>query len=267
MWKILVFSAVVFLTACRPDSVIPPDNGNVIPGGPGGPGGPGEEQTVSIAALKSLYTGVPTQISKEIRIAGTIVSTDRFGNFARTLVIEDETSGIELRIPLYQMFKTYIIETRVHIRCTGLWLGSYGGTLQLGGPPTNNSECSFLTPTLIAEHITYNAEYLGEPIARTLKISELSARHISTLVAFEDVHFVPEEMGLTWCEPDSTTPTDRHIVDPWGNTLTVRTSAKAEFGRWPLPVETGRIEGILSLFNNRYYLTVTDSQKFTHGYD
>lgn len=36
--------------------------------------------------------------------------------------------------------------------------------------------------------------------------------------------------------------TDRHLVDPAGDTLIVRTSAKADFADWP-PSGSGYIEG------------------------
>ena len=269
MKTILLFSfalLTVAMAGCRPASVIPPGN----PDGPNIPKPPGEEQTVSVAFLKTLYNGAPVRITDEIRISGAVISDDRQGNFYKTLVIDDGTAGIEIRLDMEEIFKRFWIHSRVTVRCNGLWLGSYGGTLQLGAEPFGDYQTQALSGVEIAELLAVDKEHYGEVMAHTLTFPELSQRHVSTFVAFENVRFAEADSGLCWAEteplPDGSDPpsaTNRLLVDSSGNTLAVRTSRHATFARFPLPKTTGRIEGVLGFFNNSYQLVVCDSEKFT----
>ncbi len=261
MRKILLISLSLALCACRPVSVIPPGGGSEIPG-------PGDEKTVSIAFLKTLYNGAPLHLTGEYRISGAVVSDDRQGNFHKTLVLDDGTAGIEVRVDVEQIFKTFRIHSRAAVRCNGLWLGSYGGTLQLGAEPFGDFQTQPLAESAVAEHIFADNEFYGEIKARTLNFSQLSQRDVSTFVAFEGVSFVREERGMGWAETtaeDGSEPpaaTDRHLVDAAGDTLAVRTSRHTRFAAWPLPEGTGRIEGVLGYFNGGYQLVVSQSESF-----
>jgi hypothetical protein len=265
----ILLISLLFVASCRPASVIPPpdDPDPAIPG-------PGDEKSVSIAYLKTLYNGAPVRLTGEWRISGAVVSSDREGNFYKTLVIADETGGIEVRLDMEEIFKRFMIHTRATVRCNGLWLGDYGGTLQLGAEPFGDYETQNLSLTEIAEHLHTDEEFYGEVRARTLTFGELSRNRISTFVAFEGVRFV--EQGLSWAEteagaeagtetdpPDPPSATNRHLVDADGNTLIVRTSRYATFAPWPLPEGVGRIEGVLGYFNGDYQLVVCDSEKFS----
>lgn len=262
MRKILIFSFATALYACRPASVVPPGGDTDIPG-------PGDEKTVSISLLKTLYKGAPVLITDEYRISGAVVSDDGLGNFYKTLVLDDGTAGIEIRLDMEEIFKRFWIHSRVTVRCNGLWLGSYGGTLQLGAKPFDDFETQALTETAIAEHLFTDYEFYGEVKPQTLTFGELTRRRVSTFTAFERVSFASEEHGLSWAETgeaEDGTPlppaTDRHLVDAAGDTLTVRTSRHARFASWLLPEGVGRIEGVLGLFNGKYQLVVCDSESF-----
>ncbi len=263
MKTILLISLAVALCACSPVSVIPPGGGTHIPG-------PNDGEAVSIAFLKTLYKGAPVLLTGEYRISGAVVSDDRQGNFYKTLVLDDGTAGIEVRLDVEQIFKTFQIHSRATVRCNGLWLGSYGGTLQLGAEPFGDFQTQPLPENAVAEHIFADNEFYGEIKPRTLTFEELSQRDISTFAAFEGVSFVREERGMGWAETGAAeegaevpSATDRHLVDASGDTLAVRTSRHARFAAWLLPEGVGRIEGVVGYFNGDYQLVVCDSQAFS----
>lgn len=247
MKKILLISLAAFV-ACNPPSTIP-DNPSI------------KEETVSIAYLKTLYTGAPTRITGELHISGRVVGSDVRGNFYKTLVVDDGTGGIEVKLDLEEIFKRFMIHTAVDVRCNGLWLGSYGGTLQLGAEPFGDFQTQYIPEGDIPLHITCDENFTDEVLPRKLTIGTLSARDISTFVCFEGVQFAGEEMGLGWAEVGAEHDTDRHLVDESGNRLVVRTSRYADFAGRTLPSGCGYIEGVLGYFGDTYQLRVCDDQK------
>lgn len=225
---------------------------------------PAGDAAVSIAYLKTLWKGAPVKITGELRISGNVVSSDAAGNFYKTLVIDDGTGGIELKLDLEEIFRHYLIRSRVEVRCNGLWLGSYGGTLQLGAEPWDDLQAQYIPEPEIPLHC-FAAGVPAEPVVpRQLDFRSIAPSHISTYVCFDGVQFINEETGLSWAETDSgdeSAGTDRHLVDFAGDTLAVRTSRYALFAHKTLPAGNGYIEGILNYFNGSYRLILCDGQK------
>lgn len=211
---------------------------------------------VTIAYLKSMYGRSAVGIEGDVYITGRVVSTDQFGNFYKTLVVEDETGGITVRIDLENYHRTYYHGMQVRIACNALVLSSYGGTLQLGAWSYDEGAADLgrIPFDRLPAVITIVEGNDAMPEAEALTIPELAPGHISRLVVFRDVQFADEESGLTWSEADS--DTDRRIVDRNGNQLVVRTSRYAVFAGRVLPVGSGSIEGIVSYFNGAYQLVV-----------
>lgn len=256
--------SLLLIVACSPDSVIPVPDDDA-----GRPAPPDSGQSVSVALLKTLYKGAPLLITGEYRISGVVVSSDNQGNFYKTLVVEDDTGGIEVKIDMEDIFKRFNIFSRVTVRCNGLWLGSYGGTLQLGAEPFGDYQTQYLDEASAAEYIVADREFYGEVLPRELSFTELDPRRISTFVSFDDVRFIDQELGLSWADTedgaDGEAPaaaTDRHLVDAAGDTLVVRTSRYARFATKTLPEGRGRIEGVMGYFNGEYRLVVCDAEKF-----
>lgn len=254
MKRILLISTLL-LAACAPMSKAP------LAGEEDGEDKSGEERTVSIAYLKTLYKGAPVRVAEEIIVAGRVVSSDVKGNFYKTLVIDDPTGGIELRIDLEQVFKHFMVHTRVVVRCNGLWLGSYGGTLQLGTEPYEGWQTQHIPESEIPLHIQTDEEFNAEVLPHRLGFDEIAPEYIATFVSFDGVQFADEEAGMSWAEVDSETDTDRHLVDLRGDTLVVRTSRYALFAHKTLPDGNGYIEGVLNHFNGKYQLVVCDDMK------
>lgn len=254
--KRILFISLLLMAACSPASEIP-DPGTEIPGG----SVPGTTGTVSIAYLKTLYKGAPVRITQELRISGNVVSTDVKGNFYKTLVLDDGTGGIEIKLDLEEIFKHFIFQTRADVRCNGLWLGSYGGTLQLGAEPYEGWQTQYIPEPEIPLHCWQGKVPPKEIPACRLDFHSITPQHISTFVSFDGVQFADEEVGMSWAETDAESDTDRHLVDAAGDTLVVRTSRHALFAGKSLPGGNGYIEGVLNYFNGKYQIVLCDDQK------
>lgn len=213
---------------------------------------------ISIAYLKSLYERMPVAIEKDIYILGRVVSSDSHGNFYKTLIIEDSTGGIAVRIDLENYYKKYDKGSLARVNCNSLVLSDYGGTLQFGthSYPDAVQNIGYIPANRLDAVISVDRSKDQEVIPPETTIAALTPNHISRTVKFTHVQFVDEELGLAWTEDSS--DTDRHIIDNNGDRLIVRTSAYALFATWLLPRQSGSIQGVISYFNGEYQLILCD---------
>lgn len=211
---------------------------------------------VSIAYLKSLYNGTPHLIDRDHTITGYVVSSDRYGNFYKTLVIEDSTGGIGIKLDRTELYGEYYLGDCVSVYCNGLCLGGDGGQVVLGGKAEGDYQTTYIPNERVGITVRKNASDHREVIPHPLTLAGLSARYLDCPVSFDGVQFIGQEIGLTWSEKDA--DTDRHLVDRNGDTLAVRTSRYAEFANRNLPPGSGYIEGVLGWFGGRYLLKVVD---------
>lgn len=126
---------------------------------------------VSIKDLASLYVqgkafempGGKVELANAV-IKGRVTSTDKPGNFYKSLYIQDETAGIELKIGKNGLYNNYLQGQTIYVELGGLWLGMYGyksgnyggqGMVQIGfNGEGSDYETSYLEiPMLIDTHI------------------------------------------------------------------------------------------------------------------
>lgn len=231
------------LTACSPSQTTPPK--------PKPPAG-----MVSVAYLKSLYSNHPRTVTEDYVISGTVVSSDRHGNFYKVLVIEDDTGGIELKLDVSNLFEIFFPGTCIEVSCNGLTLGGYGGLIQLGTPPAGGYEAGYIAADDMNARITVTGRLPETVRPETITISDISPEYISRYVAFRDIQFVESDIALTWCGDGD--DSERTLIDRHGDTLTVWTSPHAGFASQQLPQGSGYIEGILSYFNGSYQFKLID---------
>lgn len=262
MWRSRFSICMVFLLLLGGCSY--PENQEWTGGGTGGDGDePGDKpvSVVSVKHLKSFYKGHPYTFAENYRIKGVVVSTDRSGNYHKTLVVRDETGAMELKLDADDLFQTYFMGCIVEVACNELTIGAYSGLLQLGSSPSQGHETGYIAEedVSVVMKIVGASESAVEPEKRT--ITNLTGDDVSRFIAIDGVQFVKESLGVLWCDeaPEESTgfkDTDRYVIDQRGNRLLVRTSRYAECASWSLPEGSGTIEGILSLFNGNYQLRV-----------
>lgn len=91
----------------------------------------GWSNTVSKLIGEDIFVG------HDVYIKGKVVSDDTEGNIYKSLFIQDETSGIELKLN-NNVGLMYKRGTWVYVRLNGLYLGNYRMMLSLGGPPSES---------------------------------------------------------------------------------------------------------------------------------
>lgn len=131
---------------------------------------------ITIADLKALYTkdGYPVHLEEDYIIGGQVISSDASGNVYRTLYIQDETGGIEVKIGLTGLYNDYKLGQWIYVKCEGLTLGNYQGMLQIGvDDPTGSYETAYLdVKSLVNAHVFKGAK--ADPVEPvTLQESDL----------------------------------------------------------------------------------------------
>lgn len=161
--NILIYlsAATLFLAGCDEwepvytfDYGVPPEAGYTHP-----------EANTTIAELKALYNKQPLKIDQDIVVKGQVISSDRSGNVYRSLYIQDETGGLEVKIGKTGLYNDYKLGQWVYVKCSGLTLGAYNGMLQLGyQDPSGSYETSYIDVQMILDTHVFKGE-IGTPVA------------------------------------------------------------------------------------------------------
>ena len=210
----------------------------------------------SIQYLKSLYVNRPLRLTDDRVIRGRVVSSDAAGNFQWTLVVEDETGGIEVKIGLSPYWESYPVGTEVRIKCAGLMLGAYGRTIQLGGTSDDPGfETGFIDRERMGAVIVPTGDF-APVVPVQLTPGNLSMRLVDCAVRVENVRLIDEERGLTWGDGEEYIERRLQFIDSPTDTLAVRTSPEATFAADTLPEWVIALEGVLTQFAGRYSLVL-----------
>lgn len=222
---------------------------------------PPEGTLRSIQQLKSLCASNGIVVSQEISIRGTVTANDHFGEFMRTLVLEDASGAIRIAIDATELNAVFPVGATVTVLCNGLALGKYGNRVLLGAAPDGRYGVTRIAAADVSRHIRREED--GELFyPATLAFTDVGPEHIDTYVRFDGVRFTSADR---WCDLDSQqhpVTTERELIDAAGNTFIVRTAATCIYAREPLPSGTGSICGIINYFGGKYSLCVTARQIF-----
>lgn len=218
-------------------------------------------QIHTIAYLKSLCTKDCVPVTWDLTIRGTVTANDRFGEFYKRLVLEDDSGGITVAADHTELFVRYPVGTVLTVRCNGLVLCDYGGKIQLGTLPEDDYGAGRIPGAELGRYLHAEAPAEGPPVPVSITIDALTPYLIDTYVRLDEVRFL--ESG-TWCDTDPetgrTVTTERTIADARGNRLTIRTAGTCVYAREPVPQGTGSLCGIVDFFGGRYSLRITNRE-------
>ena len=249
--------ATVFNGCVKTDIDEPPYNTNY----------PSYNANFSIKDLKAMHTldGFE-EITEDILLKAVVVADDRTGNFYKTLVIQDSTAGIDLRINATNLFNTLPVGRRVYIKAKGLTIGDYNGNFQLGAGTYKDDEgrdalSSIEEPEIDKYIIKGEFNVPVVPAVRTL--SELTAADENTLIQLNGMEVADADLGKTYA--DYQVNSNRTFKDCSNKTVVVRTSGYSTFALNTLPEGNGTMLAIYTVFGTTKQLIIRDTAdiKFT----
>ena len=206
---------------------------------------------------------------REIYIEGYVVSSDEGGNFFKSIVVQDRSGGIEMRLDKTGLHTEYPVGQKVYISCRNLVIGDYGNYPQLG--VLYEGGVGRLHQLLIPKHIHKNGlpnmkemyEFLGEGYqgGRPMKITNRAemAANVGKLVMIPDCRFDVASIGapLAYNDIDYTS----HTVYFGDASIVLRTSSYAKFrNSITCQDKPFTLFGIISVYGSTYQFTVRTAE-------
>lgn len=145
----------------------------------------------TIADLKKMYNGKPVKVNKRCVIKGQVTTSDQVGNLYKSLYIQDETAGIEVKIGKNGLYNEYKLGQWIYVDCTDLTVGDDNGMINLGyEDPTNEYETSYLEHAYIIDSHVFKGAY-ADPVEPVV-VSEadiLKEVNMGRLVTIENLKY------------------------------------------------------------------------------
>lgn len=217
----------------------------------------------TMAQLKSRH--VPGQfvtITDSLVLRTVVVADDRSGNFYKTLIVQDETAGIELKVNSIGLFSEFPIGREVFIHCEGLVISDFNGLIQLGGGTyiDNNGQLRLagIEETLMSRYLTPGLR--NQFVTPKVKgIQELTQADLSTLVRLDEVQFVTASAGQLYADPVTQFSVNRTLEDCQKRSIILRSSGYADFAGIRTPEGKGSLTAVLGVFGGTLQLFIRDT--------
>ncbi len=161
----------------------------------------------SIADVKAMYAAngdKPYVVDKECVIKGQVTTSDQVGNLYKSLYIQDETAGIEIKIGKNGLYNEYKLGQWLYIDCSGLTVGDYNGMINIGyEDPTGEYETGYLEHAYIIDQHVFKGEY-ADPVEPVV-ITEADLHkevNLGRLVTIKDLKYDDHIFILAYVDPN-----------------------------------------------------------------
>lgn len=231
----------------------------------------------------STITQYPTNVTGEDILEAYVVSSDRGGNFFKSLSLQtlgtESTPPLGFSIPIDQtsMFTIYEPGRKVYVKLNERYFNITNGSLIIGELFLNSggtASVGRISPSQYGDIVLRSCEIKPESdLVRTLTVNEAKQdANLNTLIELEDVQFMDAVVGSTYYDPNNVIggATNHLITDLTGNTVIFRTSSFSTYGGVVVPGESGKIRGVMTKFGSDYQFiarTIDDIQLTNERFD
>lgn len=197
--------------------------------------------TTTLAELRRLYAGRTFRIESDVFVRGRVVTSDRAGNFYRTLVIEEEGAAAELMAGIDGLHNVYPEGCELTVGLRDLALGENNGVLQIGRLPEAGS--GYATDYIGSRAALDGHVFRGDTYAAfrpaVYAVGELKSEMAGRLVRIDGLRYTPETVEeATWAGY-------KRFTDADGNIIRTYTRPYADFANRAIPECEVLLAGIL----------------------
>lgn len=161
----------------------------------------------SIADVKDMYAAngsKPFLVKKNCVIKGQVTTSDQVGNLYKTLYIQDETAGIEIKIGKNGLYNEYKLGQWIYVNCKGLTVGDYNGMINIGyADPTGEYETGYLELSYIIDLHVFKGEYADPVMPIVVTEADLHKKvNLGRLVTIENLKYDNHVFILAYVNPN-----------------------------------------------------------------
>ena len=231
---------------------------------------------MTIRQLKQLHTlGQFEQFNKDAVIEGIVIADDKSGNFYQSIVLQDGSGGIVLRIAGSNLYTSYPIGRKISVKLKNLFLGDYGGTIQLGGGIDSSlsyrPQLNGIATNLIDKFIVKGAfnQFIQPKIVNPEQLTDNMLDTLqSTLIAISNVQFNEADLTKKLADATKQTSAVSFILQKCtGSQVVLRNSSYATFSNVDVPKGNGTLTGVFTLYNSDKQIVIRDTNdlQFTNN--
>ena len=225
--------------------------------------GPALKANMSIKDLLRLH--IPNnyeKISADYIIEGTVTANDKTDNFYKSIIIQDSTAAITIKLDGYNLFTKYAVGQKLGIALNGLWLSDYAGMTQIGiGVDRSDPASPFLLGIPQPLMNRYISLLAGGKLMKPIPVlaTGLADSLKGCLVAIEQLEFVASDTGKPYADLVNQLPASHTLRTCSIGNLYLRTSGFASFGNALTQRGNGTATGIYTVFRTQKQLVIRDT--------
>jgi hypothetical protein len=218
---------------------------------------------LSIKELRKMhFSGNFEQILDAFIIKGIVIANDSSDNFYKTIVLQDSTGGITVRLDGSSIFNQYPIGSVMGIQLKGLWLGDYARMIQLGaGVDRTDPQYPELIPIPqpLFDRFIKRSPFIQNIIPRLVKLEELNDSLQSCLIKIDHIEFAASDTGRTYADVINKQSINRLLKVCGNGSIYLHNSGFASFAGVKTPRGNGSITAVYSVFNTEKQLMIRDT--------
>ncbi len=221
------------------------------------------QANTSIRSLYDSHLAGNTEkfVDNEI-ITGIITANDANDNFYKTIVIQDSTAAITIRLDGFGLSAQFPLGMRVMVKLNGMWMGEYGGMLQLGGG-VDQSNPLFVellpVPAALFNRYFFVVGKGQLPTPIEVLYNQLNDSLHSRLIRLNNIEFATADTSKPFGDAINKLTITHSLKFCNGGTVYLRTSGFANFASVKTPSGSGSIIGIYSEFGSQRQLMIRDT--------
>ena len=162
---------------------------------------------MTIAEVKDMYAAngsKPYKVKKNCVIKGQVTTSDQVGNLYKSLYIQDETAGIEIKIGKNGLYNEYKLGQWLYVDCTDLTVGDYNGMINIGyEDPTGQYETAYLEHAYIIDAHVFKGAYDKPVEPVTIQEADLHKKeNLGRYVTIEGLKYDNHIFILAYVDPN-----------------------------------------------------------------
>jgi hypothetical protein len=250
--NLLFYAMIVLAVCCNKKFDSPPDYT-----------GPEIQPNLTIRDLRAMHlAGNFEHFANDLVVEGIVVADDRTDNFYKSIIVQDSTGGITIRMDGSGLYNDYPVGRKIAVKLNGLWMGDYARMIQLGSA-VDRSDPAFpaLTaiPVPLFDRYIIRKELNNPAIPWHVRLDQLNDSLQSCLIMIDNLEFSVADTGKTFADAVNKLSVNATIKACGGGSAYLRSSGFADFASAKIPRGNGSLTAVYSVFRTEKQLLIRDT--------